>query len=199
MAAGNEGVRIHSFPRSLLQMGLHSCRPLMVPKLTRPLLKVPTMGMWASELDLRAMEEGNLVWWITFSFTSRGWPGTCALLTWGTHGTRMHDRKKASLWMQCDALGNVLLGNLGSCHPCGCDVVGCVLFQQDNQSNRASVGCAGQISPIHGGPTSQLTGLKGSAANILVPDITAHLQGSSGVHVWTGQGCFGSKSGPTLF
>ncbi|KAK3541088.1 hypothetical protein QTP86_012747 [Hemibagrus guttatus] len=29
--------------------------------------------------------------------------------------------------------------------------------------------------------TSQLTGLKGSAANILVPDPTAHLQGSSGV------------------
>ncbi|KAK3564655.1 hypothetical protein QTP86_024529, partial [Hemibagrus guttatus] len=59
------------------------------------------------------------------------------------------------------------------------------LFQQDNapctksQSNRASVGCAGQTSLIHGGPTSQLRGLvKGSADNILVPDTTAHLQGS---------------------
>jgi len=33
--------------------------------------------------------------------------------------------------------------------------------------------------------TSQLTGLKGSAATILVPETTA--QGSSGVHVSTGQ------------
>ncbi|KAK3567781.1 hypothetical protein QTP86_026451, partial [Hemibagrus guttatus] len=34
--------------------------------------------------------------------------------------------------------------------------------------------------------TSQLTGLKGSAANILVSDPTAHLQGSSGVHASMG-------------
>ena len=61
-----------------------------------------------------------------------------------------------------------------------------------SQSNRASLKCAGQTSLIHGGPTSQLTGLKGSAANILVPDTTAHLQGSSGVHASTGQLCFGS-------
>ncbi|KAK3560189.1 hypothetical protein QTP86_000653 [Hemibagrus guttatus] len=37
----------------------------------------------------------------------------------------------------------------------------------DLKSNRVSVGCAGQTSQIHGGPTSQLTGLKGSSANIL--------------------------------
>ena len=43
-----------------------------------------------------------------------------------------------------------------------------------SQSSRASVG---QTSPIHGGPTSQLTGLKGSAAKILVQDKhkTTHL------------------------
>ncbi|KAK3539129.1 hypothetical protein QTP86_026698, partial [Hemibagrus guttatus] len=41
--------------------------------------------------------------------------------------------------------------------------------------------------------TSQLTGLKGSATNVLVADPTAHLQGSSGVHASTGQGCFSSK------
>jgi len=64
-----------------------------------------------------------------------------------------------------------------------------------SQSNQASVGCAEQTSPIHTGPTLQLTGLKGSAANILVPDTTAHLQGSSGVHASTSQGCFGSKRG----
>ena len=59
------------------------------------------------------------VWWITFSFTSHGWLGACASLTSGTHGTRMQCGKKASLQRQCDALGNVLPGNLGSCHPCG--------------------------------------------------------------------------------
>ncbi|KAK3560338.1 hypothetical protein QTP86_006422 [Hemibagrus guttatus] len=42
-------------------------------------------------------------------------------------------------------------------------------------------------------PPYNLQGPKGSAANILVPDPTAHLQGSSGVHSLTGQGCFGSK------
>ncbi|KAK3520889.1 hypothetical protein QTP86_017021, partial [Hemibagrus guttatus] len=62
-----------------------------------------------------------------------------------------------------------------------------------SQSNPAFVGCAGQTGPIHGAPTSQLTGLKGSAANILVPDPTAHLQGSSEVYASTGQGWFGSK------
>ncbi|KAK3536019.1 hypothetical protein QTP70_025289, partial [Hemibagrus guttatus] len=65
----------------------------------------------------------------------------------------------------------------------------------DLKSNPASVGCAGQTSPIHGGPTSQLTRLEGSAANILVSDPTAHVQGSSGVHASMGQGCFGSKNG----
>ncbi|KAK3563225.1 hypothetical protein QTP86_018278 [Hemibagrus guttatus] len=38
-------------------------------------------------------------------------------------------------------------------------------------------------------------GFKGSVAKILVPDTTGHLQGSSGVHASTGQGCFGSKRG----
>ena len=54
---------------------------------------------------------------------------------------------------------------------------------------RSSVGCAGQTSPIHGGPSSKLTGLD---ANIMVPDTTAHIQGSR-VHALMGQGCFGSN------
>lgn len=63
--------------------------------------------------------------------------------------------------------------------------------------NQSSVGCAGQTRPIHGGPSWQV---KRSAANILVPDPTAHLQRSSGVHASTGQGCFGSKRGTdTIF
>lgn len=50
---------------------------------------------------------------------------------------------------------------------------------------------------IHWGPTLQFTGLKESTANILVPDTKAHLQGSSGGHALTGQGCLGSK--PTQY
>lgn len=35
----------------------------------------------------------------------------------------------------------------------------------------------------------------GSATDSLVPDTTAYLQRSSGVHALTGQGCFGGKKG----
>ena len=38
----------------------------------------------------------------------------CVSFTWGRDGTRMHCRKKARWWRQCDALGSVLLGNPGS-------------------------------------------------------------------------------------
>lgn len=41
-----------------------------------------------------------------------------------------------------------------------------------SQSNEASVGCAEQTSLLHEGSTVQMTGLKGSAANIMVPDLT---------------------------
>lgn len=63
------------------------------------------------------------------------------------------------------------------------------------QSSGTSVGCAGQTSLILGGHTSQLITLKGSFTNTLVPDTTAHHQRSGGVHVSSGQGCFGSKKG----
>lgn len=41
-------------------------------------------------------------------------------LFWVICGTMMHSGKKASQERQCDALGSVLLGNLGSCYLCGC-------------------------------------------------------------------------------
>ena len=62
------------------------------------------------------MEEGRLVQGVSFSFRSRGWPCTCAPITWGSDGTRMHWGKTTSWWRECDALGNVLLGNPGSGH-----------------------------------------------------------------------------------
>ncbi|KAK3533183.1 hypothetical protein QTP70_013064 [Hemibagrus guttatus] len=56
-----------------------------------------------------------------------------------------------------------------------------------------------QVRSMEAPPRNLLTGLTGSAANILVPDTTAHLQGSSGVHASTGQGCSGNKKGPTQY
>ena len=65
----------------------------------------------------------------------RGWPGLMNhvffYITWmarcvcisylgNTWYQELHYRKKASWQRQCDALADVLLGNLGSCHPCGC-------------------------------------------------------------------------------
>ena len=72
--------------------------------------------------------------------------------TWGVKPGRCGPIDHISYYWQCDALGNVLLGNLGSCHPYGCysdtylNIVadhlhpfmetvfldGCGLFQQDN-------------------------------------------------------------------
>ncbi len=94
----------------------------------------------------------------------------CSQFPWGTHGPRMHYGKKASWRRQCDVLGNVLLGNFGSCHSCGCYFDTYHLpkhFSADHVHHFMEV--VPNWSPI--------TGLKGSAANILVPDATC-LDGS---------------------
>lgn len=57
---------------------------------------------------------------------------------------------------------------------------------------RAKFSCA----PVgYAGPTLQLTGLKTSITNLLVPDTTAHHQRSCGVHASMGQNCFGRTRG----
>lgn len=53
-------------------------------------------------------------------------------------------------------------------------------------------------SPVHGGPTSQLIGLEDSAAKILVPDTTGHLQ-SGELHATMVLDCFGSKRETTQY
>lgn len=60
------------------------------------------------------------------------------------------------------------------------------------------MGCAGQINPIHGGPISQLKGLKGSAATILVKNTTVHIQRFCGVHASMDQRYFVAQEGSTL-
>lgn len=61
------------------------------------------------------------------------------------------------------------------------------------------MGRAGQTGQTRRAPTLRLTGLKGSAANISVPDSTTHLRGggggSNGVQASMGQGWFGGKRG----
>lgn len=47
------------------------------------------------------------------------------------------------------------------------------------------VRCTRQTRLIHGGLTFQLTVLKGSVLNVLVPDTTAHLQGSCNCWAWS--------------
>lgn len=44
-------------------------------------------------------------------------------------------------------------------------------------------------------PSSQFTGLKGSAASIMVPDTTGDLQRSFGEHALVGQSCFSDTKG----
>lgn len=54
-------------------------------------------------------------------------------------------------------------------------------------------------SPVNARPTLQLTEPEGSAANVLVPEIIAHLQRFCEVHELVDQGCFGGTSGPVYF
>ena len=79
----------------LLRMGLSSCRPVRVPILT------PVH----CQKCLRRMNH------VFFHIT---WMAVCVCIT------GIHYGKKASWLRQCDALGNVLLGNLGSCHSYRC-------------------------------------------------------------------------------
>lgn len=62
-----------------------------------------------------------------------------------------------------------------------------VLTWPDNSPNLNpipdSVQCTGQLIPINRGPAAQFKRLKGSTANISVPDTTAYLWGTKGVYV----------------
>lgn len=153
-------------------------------------MKVQTMHMGASKLDIAAVEEVCMIQLDPFSFTSCGWLGVCALFTLRSDGTRMHWGKETSQWRECDIIWAMFCWetlcpgfhvdvNLICRHlPKHCCKPGTPLHDHfpRSQSYQASVGCAEKRSPIHSGLTSELTGFKGSAASLLVPDITEHLQ-----------------------
>lgn len=66
-------------------------------------------------------------------------------------------------------------------------------FRMLPPTNWASAVCAGQTSPSPRGPALKLRDWKN--ARFLVPDATAHLKRSCGVHASIGQCCFGAKRG----
>ncbi len=53
----------------------------------------------------------------------------------------------------------------------------------------------GLAESIQSNPSLQLAGFKGSAANVLVPETTGHIQRSSEVHALMCESCFGSIRG----
>ncbi len=73
--AGSDGkVPEYTVHRSLLHTGLHSRWLVGVPMLTP--VNLWKRQQWAREHQNHgSMEEGGLVWLITFSFTSHGWAG----------------------------------------------------------------------------------------------------------------------------
>lgn len=88
---------------SLLLMGLCSCRPLSTSK-------------YASELDHEAMEE---VAWSDESRFLLHQADDCVCVNHLPGEEMAPGCAKAGWQSQCDALGKVLLGNLGSWHLCG--------------------------------------------------------------------------------
>lgn len=81
------------------------------------LSNVHTVYTEVSELDLETIEANWLLWWKTHYFASYGRPCTCATFTLGKVGTRTHCRVTTSWRMECDALDNVLLGNIDALVP----------------------------------------------------------------------------------
>lgn len=132
------------------------------------------------------MEEGGLIWWATFSFTSHGWPSACASLkTW--YQDALWEKGKqcdaTSTWMAVTWTYTTYLSIVADHNHVSMETVfpelrsttiilRCWLVREfpRSQCNQAFVGRAGHTSPNHGGPTSPLTELTAStAAKILVP------------------------------
>ena len=134
---------------SLLRMGLHSRRPVRVPMLI-PFTAESTIN---GHVSIRTGPWSNGRRWpglrnLVFFYIT--WMARCmSVLSWGTHGTRLHHSAShclhwpaflASQRRQCDALGNALLGNQGTCHPCGC------YFDTSHLPQH----CCRTCTPVHG-------------------------------------------------
>lgn len=84
--------------------------------------KVLTMSAWAYELEHREIEEGDLVWWIMFSFTSYGWLGVCVAFLgnmWHQNELREEGKPAEAVWWVMfyrETLGHVIHMNTDSYH-----------------------------------------------------------------------------------
>lgn len=110
----------HTVHSSLHCMGL--CRQTGHSDHTDPSPQpnVPIVGIWASELDHRKMEEGSLVWWITFY---NMWTPMCGIASLGKSCTRIHWEEGKSMyavwcfgqwfeekpWLKCSFLWSALV------------------------------------------------------------------------------------------
>lgn len=114
-----------------------------------------TIGPRASEVD----HESVLFLWIAYLHTFKR-----------LGQLEMHHGQKESWWRQCEALGNVELGSLGACHPCGrydlqrCRTRspvmattfsnGCGLLQQDYAPSLPFFRCAPMTMVLTSSPNS---------------------------------------------
>ena len=108
--------------RTLLRMWLHSRRLVRVPMMTP--VHCRKCLQWACECWNWTVEQWKKVAWsdesrFLFDHMDGRVRVQCAPFTWGSDGIRMHCGKTASRLRECDAVGNVLLGNPGSGHSCG--------------------------------------------------------------------------------
>uniref|UniRef100_A0A8C4N7B6 Transposase Tc1-like domain-containing protein n=1 Tax=Eptatretus burgeri TaxID=7764 RepID=A0A8C4N7B6_EPTBU len=107
-----------SVHHTLLRMGLRSRSPVRVPVMT--LVHRRKRRQWARKHWNWTLGQWKKVAWCNESrFLLDHVDCPYALFTWGSDGTKMHCGKTTSRWRECDALGNVLLGNPGSGHSCG--------------------------------------------------------------------------------
>ncbi|MCI4380731.1 hypothetical protein PGIGA_G00243310 [Pangasianodon gigas] len=132
-------VQEHTVHRSLLRMGLCSCRPVRLPMLTHVHRRKHLQ--WACEHQNWTMEQWKKVAW---SDESRLLPGAYASLTWGRDGTRIHYRKKASWRRQCDARGSVMLWAMFCWETLGPGIHVDVTLRHTNYLNIV----AGQVKPF---------------------------------------------------
>lgn len=103
------GMCYNTVHRTLLHLGLHSSDSLWWSLST-------VKSTYNGHMNVRTGPGKKIAWSDEshFSFTSHGQPCTCASFTWSSDGTRMH------FGGQQASSRNVLLGNPGSSHSCGC-------------------------------------------------------------------------------
>ena len=140
------------------------------------------------------MVEGGLICFSVY-FTSHGCFGVYGSLICGICGTRLHYGRAVRCFRQFSAgkpwvLVSIWMWSTTSFF--GFDLPSKFPRFQSNHYLWDLLAIVRYMVSNSWRPHMQFTG---TAANILVPDTTGHINGSSGVHATMGQGCFGSNKG----